>query len=186
MKRLINDEILPDLDFLDFDTYVDCIKGKLTSKLEMARLTDAPSCLGLFIHLLLGYSLLLLWMATNFSSHSLMIIPVMVFSSSFVRSLNLWRLSKLSKLKLSSKHRRRSKWFILTEVVSIMVDMMRWDGTLDHLQSIFRNMTLMFSIQCLVLLNRIGFQRGGIACFLIWCDVCLLISHHLSFCRVKL
>ena len=32
MERLIKDEILPDLDFSDFDTYVDCIKGKLTTE----------------------------------------------------------------------------------------------------------------------------------------------------------
>ena len=31
MERLVKDEILPDLDFLDFETYVDCIKGKLAA-----------------------------------------------------------------------------------------------------------------------------------------------------------
>ena len=31
MEKLIKDEILSDLDFLDFDTCVDCIKGKLTA-----------------------------------------------------------------------------------------------------------------------------------------------------------
>ena len=91
-----------------------------------------------------------------------------------MRSLKLWRLSKL---KLSSNKGRRSKWFILAEVVSIMGDMMRQDATLDHLQSTYRNVALMFSIQCLVLLNRMGLRREGIACFLIWCDVCLLISY---------
>ena len=34
MDRLINDENLLDLDFLDFDTCVDCIKGKLTTKIR--------------------------------------------------------------------------------------------------------------------------------------------------------
>ena len=34
MERLIKDEILPDLDFSDFDICVDCIKGKLTSKVK--------------------------------------------------------------------------------------------------------------------------------------------------------
>ena len=34
MERLIIDEILPNLDFLDFDTCVDCIMGKLTSKVK--------------------------------------------------------------------------------------------------------------------------------------------------------
>ena len=37
MERLIIDEILPYLDFLDFDTYVNCIKGKLTTKVRNAK-----------------------------------------------------------------------------------------------------------------------------------------------------
>ena len=67
-----------------------------------------------------------------------------------MRSLNLWRLSKL---KLSSNKGRISKWFIITEVVSIMEDIMRRDETLDHFQSTFRNVASMLSIQCIVLLN---------------------------------
>ena len=35
MERLIKDEILPDLDFSDFDTCVDFIKDKLTPRLGM-------------------------------------------------------------------------------------------------------------------------------------------------------
>ena len=31
-----------------------------------------------------------------------------------------------------------------------------------------------------------GLLRGEIACFLIWCDVCLLIPHYLSSYGVKL
>ena len=37
MKRLIKDEIIPDLDFLDFGTCVDCIKGKLIAKIKNAK-----------------------------------------------------------------------------------------------------------------------------------------------------
>ena len=48
MKRLVKDAITPDLDFSDFDTCLDCIKGKLT-RLGMSRLTNALSFLGLFI-----------------------------------------------------------------------------------------------------------------------------------------
>ena len=117
----------------------------------MLRLIDAPSCLGLFIQIFVGYSLLLLWVATNISSRSLMIISVMVLSSSFVRSLTLRRLSNQ---KLSSNKGRRSKWFILIEVVSIMVDIMRRDATLNHLRSTFKDVALILSIHCLVLLNR--------------------------------
>ena len=115
-----------------------------------------------------------------------MIIPVVVLLGSFMRSLIILRLSKLSKLKLSSNKERRSKWFILTEVVSIMVDMMRWDTTLDHLQSTFKNVALMLSIQCLILLNIMELRRRGIICLLIWCDVCLLISHYLNSSGMKL
>ena len=66
------------------------------------------------------------------------------------------------------------------------VDMMRWDATLDHLQGTFRNVALMLSIQCLVLLNKMGLQRGEITRFLIWYDVCLLIPHYMSYCGVKI
>ena len=111
----------------------------------MSRLIDVLSCLELFIQIFVGHSLLL-WVAANISSGSLMIIPVRVLSSSFVRSLNLLRLSKLSKLNLSFNKGRGSKWFIMTEVVSIMVDMMRRDATLDHLRGTFRNVALMLSI----------------------------------------
>ena len=38
MNRLINDEILLDLDFSDFDTCIDCIKGKLTTKVRNAKI----------------------------------------------------------------------------------------------------------------------------------------------------
>ena len=34
MKRLIKDEILPNIDFSYFDTCVDCIKGKLIAKVD--------------------------------------------------------------------------------------------------------------------------------------------------------
>ena len=149
----------------------------------MSRLIDALSCLGLFTQIFVGHSLLLLYVATIISSRSLMIILVMVLLSLFVRSLNLWRLSKLM---LSSNKGRRSKWFILTKVMSITVDMMRRNATLDHLQSTFRNVALMLSIQCLVLLNKMGFRRGEIAHLLIWCDVCLLIPNYLRSYGVKL
>ena len=45
MERLIKDKILPDLDFLDFDTYVDCIKGKLTTKVRNAKIDTCTELL---------------------------------------------------------------------------------------------------------------------------------------------
>ena len=98
----------------------------------MPRLIDALSCVGLFIKIFVRPSLFLLWVATNISSRSLMTIPVMVLSSSFVKSLTLWRLSKLSNQKMSSNKGRRSKWLILTKMVSIVIDMIKQDATLDN------------------------------------------------------
>ena len=46
MKRLIKDEILLDLNFSDFDTYVDCIKGKLTAKERNAKVDRCVELLG--------------------------------------------------------------------------------------------------------------------------------------------
>ena len=37
MERLIKEEIILGLDFLDFGTCVDCIKGKLTAKIRNAK-----------------------------------------------------------------------------------------------------------------------------------------------------
>ena len=152
MERLIKNEIIPDLDFSYFDTYVDCIKGNLTTKIRNDKADRCTELLGVihtnicgsFTHPAMGGHKYFIMFIDDYST-------VIVLSSSFVRSLTLWRLSKL---KLSSNKGRRSKWFIMTEVVSIMVDIMRRDTTLDHLQSTFRNVASMLDIQCLVLLNR--------------------------------
>ena len=56
IERLIMDGILPDLDFSYFDTYVDCIKDKLTAKIRNAKANRGPSCLGLFIEIFVVYS----------------------------------------------------------------------------------------------------------------------------------
>ena len=62
MKKLIKDEILPDLDFSYFDTCVDCIKGKLTTKVRNAKIDRCIELLGVihtdifgpFTHLTIG------------------------------------------------------------------------------------------------------------------------------------
>ena len=46
MKRLIKDEILPDIDFSYIDTCVDCIKGKLTTKIRNAKANRCTELLG--------------------------------------------------------------------------------------------------------------------------------------------
>ena len=157
MERLIKDGILPDLDFSNFDTCVDFIKGKLTTKIRNSKVDRCTEFLGVDHTHICGPFTPPAMGDKNYSSCSLMIIPVMVLSSSFVKSLTLWRLSKLSKQKLSSNKGRRSKWFILIEVVSILVDMI--DATFNHFQSTFRNVVLMLNIQCLVLLNRMRLRR---------------------------
>ena len=47
MKRLIKDEIIQDLDFSDFDTCVDCIKGKLTAKIRNVKADKCIVLLGI-------------------------------------------------------------------------------------------------------------------------------------------
>ena len=46
MVRLIKDEILSDLDFSNFDTCVDCIKGKLTAKIRNAKADRCTQLVG--------------------------------------------------------------------------------------------------------------------------------------------
>ena len=50
MERLFKDEILPDLDFSDFDTCVDCIKGRLIAKIRNAKVDRCTELLGV-IHI---------------------------------------------------------------------------------------------------------------------------------------
>ena len=50
MERLIKDEILLDLDFSNFDTYVDCIKGKPIAKVRNAKVDRSIELLGV-IHI---------------------------------------------------------------------------------------------------------------------------------------
>ena len=45
IERLIKDEILPNLDFSNFDTCVDCIKGKLIAKVSTVKI---DRCIELF------------------------------------------------------------------------------------------------------------------------------------------
>ena len=46
MERLIKDEILSDLDFSDFDTCVDCIKGKLIAMVRNEKIDRCTELLG--------------------------------------------------------------------------------------------------------------------------------------------
>ena len=96
MERLIKDGILLDLDFSDFDTCLYCIKGKLTAKVRNAKIDKCIKLLEVIHTNICGPFTPLPIGGHKYSLCSLMIIPVMVFLSSFVRSLTIWRLSKLS------------------------------------------------------------------------------------------
>ena len=58
--RLIKGEILPDLDFSDFDTCVDCIKGKMTTKIMNGKADRCIDLLGVIHTIFVGHSPLLL------------------------------------------------------------------------------------------------------------------------------
>ena len=61
--RLIKDGILPNLDF----SYLDTCEGKLIAKIRNSKADRCTKLLGLFIQIFVGYSSLLLWVATNIS-----------------------------------------------------------------------------------------------------------------------
>ena len=109
----------------------------------MPRLIDVLSCLGLFIQIFVSHSILLLWVATNIFSRSFIIIPVMVLSSSFTKSLEAF---KAFKAKVELQQGKRIKVVHYDKVVSNLVDMMRREATLDHLRGTFRNVALMLSL----------------------------------------
>ena len=46
IERLIKDEILPNLDLSNFDTYVGCIKGKLITKVRNVKIDRCNELLG--------------------------------------------------------------------------------------------------------------------------------------------
>ena len=108
MERLIKNEILSDLDFSYFNTRVDCIKGKQVRNAKIDRSTVLLGVIhtyicGPFTSLAMGSYEYFITFVDDYSHYGL--------PSSFMRSLNLWRFSKLSKPKLSSNKARGSKWF---------------------------------------------------------------------------
>ena len=127
IERIIKNEILPDLDFSYFDTCVDYIKGKLTANIRNAKVDKCTELLRV-IHTYIC------WPSTPpaMGGHKYFIMFIDDYSRyGFIELIR--EKYDSSKLKLSSNKGRRSKWFILTKVVGIMVDMMRRDATLDHL-----------------------------------------------------
>ena len=95
MERLVKDETLQDLDFLDFDTCIDCIKGKLIAKVRNAKINRCTElievihsdiCGSFTPHAMGGYKYFITFI-DDYSCYG--------FSCSFVRHLTLWRFSKL-------------------------------------------------------------------------------------------
>ena len=82
MERLIKDEILQDLDFLDFDTCVDCIKGELTTKVRNAKIDRCIELLGVIHTNVYGSFTPFDMGGYKYFITFIMIIPVMVLSSS--------------------------------------------------------------------------------------------------------
>ena len=105
MERLIKGEILPYLDFSDFDTCVDCIKGKLTAKVRNAKVDRSTELLrvihtdicGSFTPLAIGGYKYFITFIDDYSRYGFV---------ELIREKSEWRLSKLSKLKLSSNKGR--------------------------------------------------------------------------------
>ena len=186
MEKLIKDEILSDLDFSDFDTYVDCIKGKLTTKVGNAKVDRCTELLGVihtdicgsFTPLTMGGQKYFITFIDDYSRYG------------FVELIS----EKSDSLEVFKAFKARVELQQGKKIKVVHYDRGgEYYGRYDEMgrnprpfESTFRNVTLMLSIQCLILLNIMELRRGGIARFLIWCDVCLLIPHYLSSYGVKL
>ena len=146
MKRLIRYEILPDRDFSDFDTCVDCIKGKLTAKVRNAKIDRCTELLGVihtdicesFNPLAMGGYKYFLTFIYDYSRYGFI---ELIHEKS--KSLEAF---KAFKAKVELQQGKRIKVVHYDKVVSNLVDMMRREATLDHLRGTFRNMALMLSL----------------------------------------
>ena len=110
----------------------------------MPRLIDALSCLGLFIHIFV-------FTTPAMGGHKYFITFIDDYSHCgffelISEKFDFLEAFKAFKAKVELQQRKKIKVIHLTEVVSIMVVMMRRDATLDHLRSTLRNATLMLNI----------------------------------------
>ena len=168
MRRLVKDDIFRDLDFTDFDTCVDYIKGKITTKVKKSK-TDRCTYVLEFIHIDICEPFIpssMGWLLVS----SFMTFLIMIMLSSLVRSLTSQKLLKPLRLKWNVRKERQLRQLILMWVVNIIGDMMRPDVILVHLLDICKIVALMSDTQCQELLNRIGLRIREIACFMTWCD----------------
>ena len=156
IERLVKDGILQDLNFTDFDTCVDCIKGKLTAKARKSKNNRCIDVLDLIYTNICGpftpptmggfkYFIILIDDVSCYG-HVELIHEEFDFLEAF----------KALRLRWSFKRERRLRQLIMIEVVSIMGYMMRMDIVPDCLLDICRIVALMLDIQCQELQNRMG------------------------------
>ena len=176
MERLIMNEILPNLDFSYSDTFVDCIKCKLTAKVRNVKVDKCTELLrvihtdiyGPFTPPAMGNHKYFIKFNDDYSCYG--------FIELIREKPDSLEAFKAFKAKVELQQGKKIN----------VVHSDRGGATLDHLRSTFKNVALMLSIQCLVLLNIMGSRRGRITHFLIWRDVCMLIPHYLSSYGVKI
>ena len=75
MQMLIKESVLHDLNFLDFDTYIDCIKGKLPTRAKKGKRSRKQSILELIHTNISGPITPTAMGVINISSPSQMITP---------------------------------------------------------------------------------------------------------------
>ena len=124
MERLIKDEILLYLDLSDFDTRVDCIKGKLTSKARNAKIDICTGLLGV-IHIDICGP----FTHSSMGGYKYFITFIDYYSRCGFFKLICEKSDSLKAFKAKVKLQQGKK----IKVVSIMIDMMKRDVTLDHL-----------------------------------------------------
>ena len=91
MERLVNDGMLPNFDFFDLLTCVECVKGKLTSKVRKYRIARCGDVLKLIhTNIYVDLSPRLFWVAIGILLPSLIIYLIMEMLSLSLRSWIVW------------------------------------------------------------------------------------------------
>ena len=186
MKRLIRYEILPDLDFSNFDTCVDCIKGKLTAKVRNAEIDRCTELLEVihtdicksFTPLAMGVYKYFITFIDDYSRYGFV---ELIHEKS--KSLKAFKAFK-DKVKLQQGKRIKVVHYDKGgEYYGRYDETGRNPGPFArYLQECGIDAQFIMHGD----LNKMELRRGEIALFLIWYDVCLLIPHYLSYCGVKL
>ena len=186
MKRLIKDEILPDLDLSNFDTYVDCIKGKLTAKIRNIKVGKCAELLGVihidicrsFTSLSMGGYKYFVTFIDDYSRYGF--VKLICENSDSLEAFKAFKAKvKLQQVKkIKEVHSDRGGEYYST-----------YDETRHNpgpFEKYFQECDIDAQYTMSGTSNIMGLRRGEIAHFLKWCDVCLLIPHYLSSYGVKL